>query len=114
MSAPKLYGDNGHDQKLIKEFNRIAKNFDVTELPELLECWMDDSDLHSFTESLKDRIYENTRSIELNHGETTIIKEALKYLKANIEDEVFCLGGIDCEEDIETAEKEIDSIIEKL
>ncbi len=55
----KFYGDKGHDPKLIKEFNQMAKHFDGTELPELLESWMDDTDIKSFTNMLKERFYSN-------------------------------------------------------
>jgi hypothetical protein len=55
----KLYADNGHDPKLINEFNRIAENFDVTELPSLLQTWMDNRDLESLTDMLRERFYSN-------------------------------------------------------
>ena len=54
-----FYGDKGHDPILIEKFNQIAKHFDVTELPDLLECWMDNRDIESFTDMLKERFYSN-------------------------------------------------------
>ena len=54
-----FYGDKGHNPKIVEKFNRIAKHFDGTELPELLESWMDDSDIESFTDMLKERVYSN-------------------------------------------------------
>lgn len=55
----KFYGDHGHDPKLVEKFNKIAENFDGTELPELLESWMDDVELESFTNMLEERVYSN-------------------------------------------------------
>jgi hypothetical protein len=55
----KFHGDKGHNPKLIERFNRIAKRFDVTELPELLESWMDNGDMESFTGMLTERFYSN-------------------------------------------------------
>ena len=54
-----FYGDKGHNPKIVEKFNRIAKHFDGTELPELLESWMDDRDIQSFTDMLKERHYSN-------------------------------------------------------
>lgn len=54
-----FYGDRGHNPILVKKFNQVAKHFDSTELSQLLESWMDDTDLESFTDMLKDRIYSN-------------------------------------------------------
>ena len=48
----KFYGDKGHNPRLIERFNRIAKHFDVTELPDLLESWMDNGDMESFIDML--------------------------------------------------------------
>ncbi len=55
----KFYGDKGHNPKVIERFNRIAKHFDVTELPELLESWMDNGDMESFIDMLTERFYSN-------------------------------------------------------
>ena len=55
----KFYGDNGHNPKLVEKFNKIAEKFDGTELPALLESWMDDVDLECFTNMLKERLYSN-------------------------------------------------------
>ena len=52
-------GDKGHKPKIIERYNQIAKRFDVTELPDLLESWMDDTDMLSFTTHLEDRYYAN-------------------------------------------------------
>lgn len=54
-----MFGDNGHSERLIANFNKIGKHFDVTELPILLEYWMDDQDLESFTDMLFERYYAN-------------------------------------------------------
>jgi hypothetical protein len=63
-----FYGDKGHDPKIIEKFNRITEHYDVTELPELLESWMDDRDIQSFTEMLTERHYAdfNEYVIEYN------------------------------------------------
>jgi hypothetical protein len=58
-SKMKFYGDKGHNPKVIERFNRIAKHFDVTELPELLESWMDNGDMESFIDMLTERFYSN-------------------------------------------------------
>ena len=63
-----MYGDKGHNPKLIKNFNNIAKYFDVTELPELLESWMDDTDLESFTEMLEERVYSNFNEFVIEYN----------------------------------------------
>ncbi len=55
----KFYGDKGHNPKVVERFNRIAKHFDVTELPELLESWMDNGDMESFIDMLTERFYSN-------------------------------------------------------
>jgi hypothetical protein len=55
----KFVGDNGHNPNLVKKFNQIGKHFDSSELPILLESWMDDRDLKSFTDMLKERLYSN-------------------------------------------------------
>jgi hypothetical protein len=55
----KFYGDKGHNPKVVEKFNRIAKHFDVTELPDLLESWMDNGDMESFTDMLTERFYSN-------------------------------------------------------
>ena len=55
----KFYGDRGHNPKIIEKFNTIAKHFDVTELPELLESWMDETDMHDFATHLEERFYSN-------------------------------------------------------
>lgn len=52
-------GDKGHNPVFIKRYNQIAERFDVTELPDLLESWMDDTDMLSFTTHLEDRYYAN-------------------------------------------------------
>ena len=54
-----MFGDNGHSKRLIAKFNKIGKHFDVTELPILLESWMDEDDLDSFTTMLEERHYAN-------------------------------------------------------
>jgi hypothetical protein len=54
-----MFGDNGHSKRLIAKFNKIGKHFDVTELPLLLESWMDDRDLESFTDMLEERFHSN-------------------------------------------------------
>jgi hypothetical protein len=54
-----MFGDNGHSKRLIAKFNKIGKHFDVTELPILLEYWMDDGDLESFTDMLEERFHSN-------------------------------------------------------
>ena len=54
-----MFGDNGHSKRLIAKFNKIGKHFDVTELLLLLECWMDDRDLESFTDMLEERFHSN-------------------------------------------------------
>lgn len=54
-----MLGDNGHSKRLIAKFNKIGKHFDVTELPLLLEYWMDDRDLESFTDMLEERFHSN-------------------------------------------------------
>jgi hypothetical protein len=54
-----FYGDKGHDPKVVERLNRIAKHFDVTELPELLDFWMDNGDIQSFTDMLEERYYAN-------------------------------------------------------
>jgi hypothetical protein len=58
-SKMKFYGDKGHNPKVVERFNRIAKHFDVTELPELLESWMDNGDMESFIDMLTERFYSN-------------------------------------------------------
>jgi hypothetical protein len=67
-STMKFYGDKGHNPKIIEKYNRIAKHFDVTELPDLLECWMDERDIQSFTDMLTERFYSsfNEYVIEYN------------------------------------------------
>jgi len=52
-------GDLGHNPKIIEKYNRIAKRFDVTELPILLESWMDETDMHDFATHLENRYYAN-------------------------------------------------------
>ena len=52
-------GDLGHNPKIIEKYNRIAKRFDVTELPILLESWMDETDMHDFATHLENRFYSN-------------------------------------------------------
>lgn len=70
MKTPtiKFYGDNGHNKNLVDNFNKIAKHFDVTELPSLLESWMDEDDLDSFTTMMEERFYSkfNEYVIEYN------------------------------------------------
>lgn len=51
--------DLGHNHKIIEKYNNIAKHFDVTELPSLLESWMDDTDMHDFATHLENRHYAN-------------------------------------------------------
>jgi hypothetical protein len=58
-SKMKFYGDKGHNPKVVEKFNRIAKRFDVTELPDLLESWMDETDMQSFAAHLENRYYAN-------------------------------------------------------
>lgn len=55
----KFYGDKGHNLKVVEKFNQIAKRFDVTELPDLLESWMDETDMQSFAAHLENRYYSN-------------------------------------------------------
>ena len=55
----KLDTDNGHNQEVIARFNRIAKHFDLTELPSLLQSYMDDQDISSFSEMMEERISAN-------------------------------------------------------
>jgi len=55
----KFYGDKGHNPKVVERFNRVAKHFDVTELPDLLESWMDETDMHDFATHLENRHYVN-------------------------------------------------------
>jgi hypothetical protein len=55
----KFVGDKGHDPKLVEKINQIGKHFDSSELPDLIESWMDDKDLESFTDMLKERMYSN-------------------------------------------------------
>lgn len=55
----KFYGDKGHNLKVVEKLNRIAKRFDVTELPDLLESWMDETDMQSFAAHLENRYYAN-------------------------------------------------------
>ena len=64
----RFFGDNGHNEKIVDRFNKIAKHFDVTGLPILLESWMDDNDLDSFTTMLEERFYSkfNEYVIEYN------------------------------------------------
>jgi len=52
-------GELGHNPKIIEKYNRIAKHFDVTELPTLLESWMDETDMHDFATHLENRFYSN-------------------------------------------------------
>lgn len=63
-----MYGDNGHDKKLIEKFNKIGKHFDVTELPNLLESWMDDQDLQDFTNFLEERRYSNFKEYVIEYN----------------------------------------------
>lgn len=58
-SKMKFYGDKGHNLKVVEKLNRIAKRFDVTELPDLLESWMDETDMQSFAAHLENRYYAN-------------------------------------------------------
>jgi hypothetical protein len=58
-SKMKFYGDKGHNPKVVERFNRVAKHFDVTELPDLLESWMDETDMHDFATHLENRHYVN-------------------------------------------------------
>ena len=55
----KFYGDKGHSPKVVERLNKIAKRFDVTELPDLLESWMDETDIQSFAAHLENRYYSN-------------------------------------------------------
>ena len=51
---------NGHNLQLVEEFNKISKHFDDSGiLIEILSSWVDDRDLESITEHLKDRLHEN-------------------------------------------------------
>ena len=55
---------NGHNPQLVKEFNNLSKYFDDSgSLIEILSSWVDDRDLESIVEHLKDRLFEN--NIEL-------------------------------------------------
>ena len=64
----KFYGDNGHNKKLVDKFNKIAKHFDVTEIPSLLESWMDNYDLDSFTTMLEERHYANFNEFVIEYN----------------------------------------------
>ena len=68
QSTLSMYGGNGHDPKLIAKFNKIAKHFDVTELPDLLESWMDDIDLEDFTQMLEERHYSNFKEYVIEYN----------------------------------------------
>lgn len=56
----KLDTANGHDSKVIENFNEISKHFDDSGLLiEILIRWADNGDIESITEHLKDRLTEN-------------------------------------------------------
>jgi hypothetical protein len=61
-------GDKGHNHKIIEKYNRIAKHFDVTELPDLLESWMDDTDMHDFATHLEERFYSNLNEYVIEYN----------------------------------------------
>ncbi len=51
---------NGHNAKVIEEFNRTSKKFEDTDLLNIiLSNWADDQDLEDITNFLNDRLDEN-------------------------------------------------------
>jgi hypothetical protein len=61
----KLTIDNSHDEKIVEEFNKVAKHFDNWDLlHEILSRYSDNEDIILLTEHLKDRLSEN--DIEFN------------------------------------------------
>lgn len=52
--------ENGHDPKLVQEFNEVASKFDEWEiLWQIIERYFDDEDLRGVTEQLKEKINLN-------------------------------------------------------
>jgi hypothetical protein len=48
---------NGHDKKVIEDFNKVAKNFDDYGLLEIiLTNWVCDEDIKDITNLLKERL----------------------------------------------------------
>ena len=70
-----MFGDNGHSKRLIAKFNKIGKHFDVTELPLLLESWMDEQDLESFTDMLEERFHSNFNEYVIEYNVRSLCGE---------------------------------------
>ena len=53
---------NGHNEKVINKFNKVAQNFSDDDLLSIiLTQWCDDGDLESITDTLKDLLILNKR-----------------------------------------------------
>jgi hypothetical protein len=51
---------NGHDAKVVAEFNKVSAKFEDTDLLNIiLSNWADDFDLEEITNFLNDRLHEN-------------------------------------------------------
>ncbi len=55
-------------------------------------------------------------TIEITTKQAELLNYCLNYTKSNLEDEAFCLGGIDVasEEELQQAEKDIDELLLKI
>lgn len=52
---------NGHNAKVVEEFNKVAERFSDSDLLEIIiSKWADDQDLEDITETLKDLITQNS------------------------------------------------------
>ena len=63
-----LHGDNAHSKNTIAAFNRIARRFDKTDLPDLLESWLDDQDIQEFTNFLANKFYRNFKEYVIEYN----------------------------------------------
>lgn len=56
----KIDNINGHDAKVVAEFNKVSAKFEDTDLLNIiLSNWADDFDIEEITKFLNDRLYEN-------------------------------------------------------
>ena len=52
---------NGHNAKVVEEFNKVAERFSDSDLLDIIiSKWADDQDLEDITETLKDLLIENS------------------------------------------------------